>query len=232
MYVGLTEELFWNIMEAGRKVGEEKVEQRNKKECVKRIVEEKSSLSNSWKDQFDEYYEDYLDALRTEKLYESFREQGGEEDELFEGVIRGIVARGKEYYDSCLKEGIVLLEGETIHDLYFLDLDEIELFPFEFTRGDVKISFPDMIYGENGLLVELRCKNSFNERIFADIKKYLMEHLSEWKVNSCIPLADAVAIFNLIDQLSGGSRFWSEELELRIEDAVLEIQDIICILET
>lgn len=37
----------------------------------------------------------YLDTLRTEKLYESFREQGGEEEELFEGVIRGIVARGK-----------------------------------------------------------------------------------------------------------------------------------------
>lgn len=125
MYVGLTEELFWNIMEAGRKVREEKVEQRNKKECVKRIVEEKSSLSNSWKDQFNEYYEEYLDALRTDKLYESFREQGGEEDELFEGVIRGIVARGKEYYDSCLKEGIVLLEGETIHDLCFLSLDGI-----------------------------------------------------------------------------------------------------------
>lgn len=46
-----------------------------------------------------------------------------------------------------------------------------------------------------------------------------------------MPVADAVSIFNLIDELSGGSRFWSEEVELRVEDAVLEIQEIISSLE-
>jgi len=47
------------------------------------------------------------------------------------------------------------------------------------------------------------------------------KHLSEW------PVADAVAIFNLIDELSGGSRFWSEKVELRVKDAAFEIQEII-----
>ena len=94
------------------------------------------------------------------------------------------------------------------------------------------MSFSDMVQGENGLLVELRCNNSFSELIFADIKNYLNEHLSEWKASGFIPIADAVSIFNLIDELSGGRRFWSEEVELRVEDAALEIQDIICTLET
>ncbi len=59
------------------------------------------------------------------------------------------------------------------------------------------MSFFDMVQGENGFLVELRCNNSFNELIFADIKNYLLEHISEWKTNGSIPIADAVSIFNL-----------------------------------
>jgi len=88
-----------------------------------------------------------------------------------------------------------------------------------------------MVQGENGLLVELRCNSFFNEQIFADIKNYFNEHLSEWQTSGFIPVADAVAIFNLIDELSGGSRFWSEEVALRVEDAALEIQEIISMLE-
>ena len=38
-------------------------------------------------------------------------------------------------------------------------------------------------------------------------------------------------IFNLIDELAGGSRFWSEEVALRVEDAAIEIQEIIAALE-
>ena len=89
------------------------------------------------------------------------------------------------------------------------------------------MSFSDMIVGERGLLVELRCHNSFNEKIYTDIINYLNEHLSEWKSTGFIPVADAVSMFNLIDALSGGSQFWSEEVELRVEDAVFEIQEII-----
>lgn len=93
------------------------------------------------------------------------------------------------------------------------------------------LNFSDMIVGENGLLVELRCNSSFNEQIYVDIMNYLDENLPKWKSSGFIPIADAVSIFNLIDQLSGGSRFWSEEVQLRVEDAILEIQDIISTLE-
>lgn len=46
-----------------------------------------------------------------------------------------------------------------------------------------------------------------------------------------IPIPDAVAIFNLIDQLAGGNRFWSEETALQVEDAIAELQEIIRSLE-
>lgn len=93
------------------------------------------------------------------------------------------------------------------------------------------MSFSDLVVGENGLLVELRCHDSFNEEIYTEIANYLRKHLPEWKSSGFIPIADAVPIFNLIDELSGGSRFWSEEVELRVEDAVLEIQEMISSLE-
>lgn len=93
------------------------------------------------------------------------------------------------------------------------------------------MSFSDIIVGENGLLVELRCHNSFNEKIYTEITNYLSNHLCEWKSSGFIPIADAVSIFSLIDELSGGSQFWSEEVNLRVEDAVLEIQEIISSLE-
>ena len=93
------------------------------------------------------------------------------------------------------------------------------------------MSFSDMVVGKNGLLVELRCHNSFNEKIYTDIINYLRKHLSEWKSTGIMPVSDAVAVFNLIDALSGGSRFWSEEVDLQVEDAVLEIQEMIGSLE-
>ena len=51
--------------------------------------------------------------------------------------------------------------------------------------------------------------------------------MPQWKSTGFIPVADAVSILNWIDELSGGSQFWSEEVELRVEDAVFEIQEII-----
>ena len=97
--------------------------------------------------------------------------------------------------------------------------------------GSVSMSFSDMVVGENGLLVELRCNNSFNEQIYSEITSYLNNHFSEWKSSGFISISDAVAIFHLIDELSGGSRFWSEEVKLRVEDAIFEIQEIISALE-
>ncbi|MBO5094328.1 MAG: hypothetical protein J6C33_08220 [Lachnospiraceae bacterium] len=94
------------------------------------------------------------------------------------------------------------------------------------------MSFSDMILGENGFLIELRCDNAFNEQTFSFITDYLRGHAAKWRANDSVPAADAAALFHLIDELSGGSRFWSEEVRLRAEDAVLELFDLIDLLET
>ena len=95
----------------------------------------------------------------------------------------------------------------------------------------LNINFSDIVYGENGFLVELRCNNIFHEQLFGEIKTYLHKKETEWKVAGAIPIPDAVAIFNLIDQLAGGNRFWSEETALQVEDAIAELQEIIRSLE-
>ncbi len=89
----------------------------------------------------------------------------------------------------------------------------------------------DMILGENGLLVELRCNNAFHEPLFAGITRYLDAHIPEWQANGAIPVADASALFNLIDEFAGGSRFWNEAVRRRVEDAAQEIQDLLSTLE-
>jgi len=93
------------------------------------------------------------------------------------------------------------------------------------------MTFPNMVQGMNGLLVSLRCNNTFDEQIYADIKEYLVINSREWKTNKNIPLEDAIALFDLIDQLSEGSTFWSGDVRKRVENAVLEIQDIIHTME-
>ena len=37
----------------------------------------------------------------------------------------------------------------------------------------LNINFSDIVYGENGFLVELRCNNIFHEQLFGEIKTYL-----------------------------------------------------------
>ena len=95
----------------------------------------------------------------------------------------------------------------------------------------LNINFSDIVYGENGFLVELRCNNIFHEQLFGEIKTYLHKKETEWKVAGAIPIPDAVAIFNLIDQLAGGNRFWGEETGRQAEDALFELQEIIGSLE-
>ena len=92
-------------------------------------------------------------------------------------------------------------------------------------------NFSDIVYGENGFLVELRCNNTFQVQLFGKIKAYLLENQPAWKAAGAIPIPDAVAIFNLIDQLAGGNRFWGEETGRQAEDALFELQEIIGSLE-
>ena len=53
-------------------------------------------------------------------------------------------------------------------------------------------NFSDIVYGENGFLVELRCNNTFQVQLFGKIKAYLLENQPAWKAAGAIPIPDAI----------------------------------------
>ena len=61
----------------------------------------------------------------------------------------------------------------------------------------------------------------------ANIKNALLEIIPEWKRTGKVDVEDFSGFLDLIQFLAGGSRFWSEEVALRVEDAELELMDII-----
>lgn len=85
----------------------------------------------------------------------------------------------------------------------------------------------ELIVGEEGFIVTLRCDNEFDEEKYTDIKKKLCILVSDWKEENQIPKKAMLAIVELIECLVGGSRFLSEAESIRIEDASIEIKDII-----
>ena len=91
--------------------------------------------------------------------------------------------------------------------------------------GIMKVS--ELIYQENGFVVKLRCENEFDADDYNEIKELLKIKVIEWKNTGYVPNDEVVAIMSLVDQLVGGSRFFDEETIIKMEDASLEIQDIV-----
>ncbi|MDE6784126.1 MAG: hypothetical protein K2J26_01930, partial [Ruminococcus sp.] len=89
----------------------------------------------------------------------------------------------------------------------------------------LKIS--DLLNDEDGFDVKLRCENYFDSNKYGKIKSVLIDNVKVWKKNGNVPNDDVVALVELIDQLAGGSRFFDEETAIKVEDACLEIKDII-----
>ena len=85
----------------------------------------------------------------------------------------------------------------------------------------------ELINEENGFLVKLRCNNEFNIDDYEKIKELLKLSINKWKENGNVPIDEVVAIMSLVDQLARGSRFFDDETALKVEDACIEIEDII-----
>jgi hypothetical protein len=85
----------------------------------------------------------------------------------------------------------------------------------------------DNIIDYNGLMIKLRMDNEFDENEYEKIKNALIEIIPEWKRTGKVDVEDLSGLLDLIRFLAGGSRFWSEEVALRAEDAELELTDII-----
>lgn len=85
----------------------------------------------------------------------------------------------------------------------------------------------ELVVGEEGFVIELRCDNRFNEEKYSDIKNMLCILVLEWKRQQTVSKKAMMAIIELLDCLVGGSRFLNEDEAIRVEDASIEIKDII-----
>ena len=85
----------------------------------------------------------------------------------------------------------------------------------------------DYINDENGLMIKLRMDNEFDNNDYLNIKNALLDIIPEWKSTGKVSIEDFTGFIDLIQFLAGGSRFWSEEVALKAEDAELELMDII-----
>lgn len=85
----------------------------------------------------------------------------------------------------------------------------------------------ELISGEDGFIVTLRCDNKFDEDKYIEIRNKLYALVSVWKEEHQISKKAMLAIVELIECLVGGSRFLSEDEALRVEDASIEVKDII-----
>lgn len=85
----------------------------------------------------------------------------------------------------------------------------------------------ELIVGEDGLLVTLRCDNKFDEEKYTEIKSKLRILISAWKEEDQIPKKAMLAIIELAVGLTRGSRFLNEAEDIKVEDASFEILDII-----
>ena len=82
----------------------------------------------------------------------------------------------------------------------------------------------ELVLGENGFDVEIRCEYSFNSAKYARIKELLSSLIAEWQQSEHIPKKAMLAIVELMICLVGGNRFLSEDEALKLEDASIEIE--------
>lgn len=79
----------------------------------------------------------------------------------------------------------------------------------------------------DNFLLKLRMDNTFSTDDYEKVKSVLINNVAVWKSKGSVPVRDVVDIVFLVDQLAGGSRFFDEETTIKVEDACIEIEDII-----
>lgn len=81
----------------------------------------------------------------------------------------------------------------------------------------------ELILGEKGFVVEVRCDSIFDEEKYQRIVELLNVLIGEWRKTDSVPKKAMLAIVELMICLVGKSRFLSEEESNKLEDAGIEI---------
>ena len=85
----------------------------------------------------------------------------------------------------------------------------------------------ELLWKENNFEVKLHCQNCFNDEEYALIKEALIENAGIWKENGIVPVREMVALMGLIDTLAADNKYYDEVTAIKVEDARIEIQQII-----
>lgn len=80
---------------------------------------------------------------------------------------------------------------------------------------------------DNGFLVKLREENYFDIESYNRIKYLLKKLVDKYNKNKNLPKKFVLIIIELIQHLVAGNKFMDEEQQIKIEDAGLEIIDIL-----
>ena len=81
----------------------------------------------------------------------------------------------------------------------------------------------ELILGEKGFVVEVRCDSIFDEEKYQRIVELLSVLIGEWRKTDSVPKKAMLAIVELMICLVGKNRFLSEEESNKLEDAGIEI---------
>ena len=76
-------------------------------------------------------------------------------------------------------------------------------------------------------LLKLRCENTFDETLYAEIHQQLAFLFQQWETQDSIPKLAFVSCAYLLDELARGNQFWSDEVCRKVEDAHIAIQSFI-----
>ena len=80
--------------------------------------------------------------------------------------------------------------------------------------------------------LKLRNYNSFDDDLYNKIFRQLKILFKEWETAEFIPKSAFVSCLLLLDMLASGSRFWSDEVCIKAEDAVIALHELIADIET
>lgn len=83
------------------------------------------------------------------------------------------------------------------------------------------------LINNNDFVIKLRMDDEFDSESYKSIKDRLKINIGDWKAKGFVPVADVVALVELVDFLAGGSRFWDYATSVKAEDAVTEIKEIV-----
>ena len=89
----------------------------------------------------------------------------------------------------------------------------------------------ELISGENGFLVALRSENRFPVELYQGIIRRIRMLAGQWRERGAVPVGDFLAICYLAAETAGGNRFLPEAEAERLEDANLELFEILDQLE-